>query len=123
MGYGKKKRFNSQDKKIPKCYGCKKIGHWKRDCPNKSGNNSSANVVQSDGSCNKEELLCVSSTKCTDVWIIDYGGSYHMTFTGSDSTLLNQVNLVLSIYVMIKLVPSLERGKLKLLWVMVACAC
>ena len=53
----------------------------KRDCPNKSGNgnSSSANVVQSDGSCSEDDLLCVSSVKCTDAWVLDSGCSYHMT--------------------------------------------
>lgn len=57
---GNKKRFKPKDRKIAKCYGCRKIDHWKRDCRNRLGNTSSANVVQFDDSYNKEELLCVS---------------------------------------------------------------
>lgn len=49
MSFGTKMRFKFKDKKIVECYGCKKIGHWKKDCPNKSRNSSSTNVVQSDG--------------------------------------------------------------------------
>lgn len=45
MIYGKKKRFKSKVRKITKCYGCKQIGHWNKDCPNKSGNSTSTNVV------------------------------------------------------------------------------
>lgn len=40
VSFEKKKRFNSKDRKTTECYGCKKIGNWKRKCPNKSGNNS-----------------------------------------------------------------------------------
>ncbi|CAI8601990.1 unnamed protein product [Vicia faba] len=58
---GKKRRFNSKDRKTTKYYGYKKIGHCKRDCPNKSGNNSSTNVVHNDGFCSEEDLICNSS--------------------------------------------------------------
>lgn len=63
---GKKKRFKSKDRKTTKCYGCKQISHWKRDCPNKLGNSSSSNVVQSDDSCSEKDFFCVSSKKCID---------------------------------------------------------
>lgn len=59
----KKKRFKFKDRETLEFYSCKKIGHWKRDCPNKSGNSSSSNIVQYDGSYIEEDLLCVSSTK------------------------------------------------------------
>lgn len=77
--YGKKKRFKSKDRRTAKCYGCKQISHWKRDCSNKSDSNSSTNAVQSDGSCGEEDLLCISSTKCIDAWILDSGCFYHLT--------------------------------------------
>lgn len=63
MSFEKTKRLKSEDTKTTKCYSCKQIGFWKSDCPNESGNNGSTNVVQSDGSCSGEDLLCVSSTK------------------------------------------------------------
>lgn len=78
MGYGNKKRFKSKDRKTLECYDCKQIGHWKMDCPNKSGNNSLTNVVQTDGSCSEKYLLCISSTKCIDAWILDSRCFYHM---------------------------------------------
>lgn len=63
VGHGNKKRFKSKDKRIIKYYGCKQIGHWKRECPNKSDNSSLTNVVLTDGSFSGEDLLCVSSVK------------------------------------------------------------
>src|ERR1044072_2023273 len=60
-------------------------GAWKRDCPKRSGSSkgntsTAANVVQStDASSSEEDLLCVSSTMCTEAWILDSGGFYHMT--------------------------------------------
>ncbi|CAI8585364.1 unnamed protein product [Vicia faba] len=50
------------------------LTHEKRDYPNKS-----ANVVQDNGSCSEEDLLCVSSAKYTDAWILNSRCSYHMT--------------------------------------------
>ena len=43
------------------------------------GSSSSGNVVQIDDYENEADILCVSSSKCIDVWILDSGYSYHIT--------------------------------------------
>ena len=32
LNFGNKMRFKSKDRKTTECYGCRQIGHWKRDC-------------------------------------------------------------------------------------------
>lgn len=76
----KRRGINPGIKKRTKCYSCKQIRHLNRDCPNiKQGSSSLANVAQIDDSGSEENILCVSSSMYTNVWILESSCSYNMT--------------------------------------------
>ncbi|KAF1336396.1 Integrase catalytic core protein, partial [Globisporangium splendens] len=54
-----------------KCYGCNKVGHMKKDCPDQSSNRDS-------------EVMFMANQAETDGWLLDSGASSHMTFTKLD---------------------------------------
>ena len=92
--HGGKRGGRSKSKKRVQCYKCQQFGHMRRECPNRKssggagnsgGNNnktdvasSSVNVAEFDSE-SSGNMLVVSNTSLTDVWIVDSGYSYHMT--------------------------------------------
>ncbi|KAE8731151.1 hypothetical protein F3Y22_tig00002840pilonHSYRG00482 [Hibiscus syriacus] len=89
IGSGKRNsRSKSRDKKTIHCYKCKEAGHMKRDCPKlkkqtdkkRDDSSKSVNVVKDDNSDYSEgDILSISMTQLTDIWILDFGCSYHIT--------------------------------------------
>ena len=72
------------------CFNCKKIGHWKRNCPgfrnkqkDKSQNTSEVNVTKSDGSDSNSScfILSITLSDChsnVSEWVLDTSTTYHI---------------------------------------------
>ncbi|XP_058760102.1 uncharacterized protein LOC131633408 [Vicia villosa] len=73
------KSVRSDNSKV-KYFNCKKICHFKRDCPERKVNENSveAEVALGEESYEDAEALLVSSLETEDSWVIDSGFSYHM---------------------------------------------
>jgi len=88
-GYGKRNFISkSRGKKTIQCYKCKQSGHMKKDCrtwrkqndEKQVDSSKSVNVVQNEESDDSDgDMLSVSTTQFSDVWILDSGCSYHIT--------------------------------------------
>ncbi|KAE8686874.1 cytochrome P450 71A9-like [Hibiscus syriacus] len=88
-GSGKQNsRSKFRDKKTIHYYKCKEAGYMKRDCPKlkkktdekRDDSSKYVNVVDDDNSdCSEGDMLSISTTQLTDVWILDSGCSYHIT--------------------------------------------
>ncbi|KAE8691550.1 ABC transporter B family member 18 [Hibiscus syriacus] len=87
-GFGKRNFISkSRDKKTIHCYKCKEAGYMKRDCPKLKkqtdekcdDSSNSVNVVEdANFDCSEGDMLSISTTQLTDVWILDFGCSYHI---------------------------------------------
>ena len=78
------------------CFGCKELGHIKRDCPKEKGKQRASRVEVDDEPPSKKtrdkhssdsDFLLLSALSGTvqtsrDTWLIDSGASHHMTGYG-----------------------------------------
>ena len=78
------------------CFGCKELGHIKRDCPKEKGKQRESRAKIDDDPTNKKtkdehssdlDFLLLSALSGTvqisrDTWFIDSGASHHMTNYG-----------------------------------------
>ncbi|KAL8521619.1 hypothetical protein ACS0TY_011948 [Phlomoides rotata] len=73
---GKNKSKESGFVERRKCYSCNKIGHLKKDCPEKKGNKGDTAVAEEG--YNSAEVLTISADRMNDEWVLDSGCSFHM---------------------------------------------
>ncbi|KAE8735884.1 hypothetical protein F3Y22_tig00000329pilonHSYRG00358 [Hibiscus syriacus] len=87
-GSGKRNfRSKSREKKTIHYYKCKETGHMNRDCPKlkkhtdekRDDSSKPVNVVEDENSdCSEGDMLSISTTQLTDVWILDSRCYYHI---------------------------------------------
>lgn len=71
-------------RKQPKCFKCKRLGHFSRDCPDKQAatekeKTQSRDKNKSKAKSNEKSLIAALSVKVhSDVWYIDSGATNHM---------------------------------------------
>ncbi|KAL8542762.1 hypothetical protein ACS0TY_003589 [Phlomoides rotata] len=75
-GKNKSKEFGFVEKR--KCYGCNKVGHLKKDCPEKKGNKGTADAAVAEEGYDNAEVLTISADRIGDKWVLDSGCSFHM---------------------------------------------
>ncbi|KAL8465333.1 hypothetical protein ACS0TY_034727 [Phlomoides rotata] len=76
---GKNKSKDSGFVERRKCYNCNKIGHLKKDCPEKKGNKGdTADAAVAEEGYNSAEVLTISADRMNDEWVLDSGCSFHM---------------------------------------------
>ncbi|KAL8497127.1 hypothetical protein ACS0TY_020707 [Phlomoides rotata] len=76
-GKNKSKKSGFVEKR--KCYNCNKIGHLKKNCPEKKGNKgNTADAAVAEEGYNSAEVLTISADRMNGEWVLDSGCSFHM---------------------------------------------
>ncbi|KAL8473562.1 hypothetical protein ACS0TY_030407 [Phlomoides rotata] len=76
---GKNKSKESGFVERRKCYSCNKIGHLKKNFPEKKGNKGdTADAAVAEEGYNSAEVLTISANRMVDEWVLDSGCSFHM---------------------------------------------
>ncbi|KAL8463061.1 hypothetical protein ACS0TY_033901 [Phlomoides rotata] len=61
-----------------KFYGCNKVGHLKKNCPEKKGNKDTADAAMAEEGYDSADVLTISADMMGDEWVLDSGCSFHM---------------------------------------------
>ena len=81
---GKKPHYSGRLTTKGKCYLCKQVGHFQRDCPKKIGSRSVEQEARVAATADKEVAFIATPDKIgikkSRDWIIDSGASWHMTW-------------------------------------------
>ncbi|KAL8549453.1 hypothetical protein ACS0TY_008332 [Phlomoides rotata] len=75
-GMNKSKKSGFVEKR--KCYKCNKVGHLKKNCPEKEDDNGTADAAVAADGYDSAEVLAISADRLDDEWVLDSGCTIHM---------------------------------------------
>lgn len=76
---------NNQKRQEKKCYNCKEVGHFKKECPKLKDKNEQENEPEAEGEFREVAAIVADSnfSNGSDEWILDSGATEHMSYDRS----------------------------------------